>query len=1014
MMGKLPHLLFTALAVLLVSQLGLSQTNFTARLNGHQEVQPVATSGTGSVTATLDGDQLIVTGAFSNLSSPFDATVAGGAHIHLGYAGENGGIVFPITVDTDPDLLGGTIEAADNTFGLTQGEIDQLERRQLYVNIHTEQFQGGEIRGQLLPADKEYFSATLLGSNEVPAVMTQASGAVILELDGNELVVTGSFDDLQGDFASQIQGGAHLHLGLAGTNGGITQNLAVSLDADNFGGIFTAANNTYTLSNEQVTALRAREIYVNIHSEFSLSGELRGQVTALADAVFRAHLSGSNEYPAVTSTGTGQVLGEVIGDSLIVSGTFGSLQSPVNINILGGAHLHAGYAGQNGPVEIQLVPAFDGDTLGGSFAASVNRFLLTPAQKSLLLDRGVYLNIHTFDFGAGEIRGQMLNESQAAFTAYLSGSNEVPDVTTRAHGMVKVELSGNLIVASGSFNEMSSALAANILGGAHLHAGYPGQNGPVVLVLASTTEGDSTSGVFSASENIFADTAGTLADTLMDRFFYVNVHSINQPAGEIRGSVLAEATSYFNIPLSGASEPNPPVNTAGGGMAAVELVDTTAVIVGSFSGLESDFAFDIAGGAHIHSNYAGSNGGIQVFLNTEIDGDNRGGIMLADSNRYALRPTLVDSLKARNLYVNIHTTDQPGGEIRGQLLPLATSYFHASLLPINEVPPVINDTAFGGLKLELNDTTLTVTGSFNDLQSDFNTDIGAHLHLAAAGRNGDVVFVLNTNLSDDLRNGVYLADSNRFELTSDQIDALFNGRYYANIHSVDNPAGAVRGQLTSEANTFPETSMILAPADNAAITLAGLPTEPFTATYAGSMDMDSDSIAYIWQLAADANFETVLFAANTGQDTFFTTDFGTVDLLLESASVAVGATVTLYHRVLVSDGSNNTASEGAAVVITRGVVTNLEDFQPRGFEAALYPTIVRTGQVQIEVQSEEAFSSEVLIINQLGAVVSRRKLRFTPGNQIEQLPVGNLPSGTYFLSMQRDGQWIFTDRFIIN
>jgi len=57
----------------------------------------------------------------------------------------------------------------------------------------------------------------------------------------------------------------------------------------------------------------------------------------------------------------------------------------------------------------------------------------------------------------------------------------------------------------------------------------------------------------------------------------------------------------------------------------------------------------------------------------------------------------------------------------------------------------------------------------------------------------------------------------------------------------------------------------------------------------------------------------------------FTTEFETIDMLLEEAGVMSGETVTLYHRAYASNGSVATAGPAASVMFSRGVVTNIDE-----------------------------------------------------------------------------------------
>ena len=108
------NLLLFCLAILL-SGATIAQEIFHATLSGRQEVYAVATSGTGNITAELTGNTLVVSGLFSKMSSPYDALVAGGAHIHTGLPGQTGDVTFLLASETDLDFLSGVFRPAANT-----------------------------------------------------------------------------------------------------------------------------------------------------------------------------------------------------------------------------------------------------------------------------------------------------------------------------------------------------------------------------------------------------------------------------------------------------------------------------------------------------------------------------------------------------------------------------------------------------------------------------------------------------------------------------------------------------------------------------------------------------------------------------------------------------------------------------------------------------------------------------------------------------------------------------------
>lgn len=115
-----------------------ASTNFKASLSGKSEVPPNTTAGSGSVTATYDSDSKKLTwkGSYSGLTGPATA-----AHFHgPAPSGKNAGVMVPITPN-GPSFEGSAT--------LNDAQAKALMDGELYVNIHTAENKGGEIRGQL-------------------------------------------------------------------------------------------------------------------------------------------------------------------------------------------------------------------------------------------------------------------------------------------------------------------------------------------------------------------------------------------------------------------------------------------------------------------------------------------------------------------------------------------------------------------------------------------------------------------------------------------------------------------------------------------------------------------------------------------------------------------------------------------------------------------------------------------------------------------------------------------------
>lgn len=114
---------------------------FETTLEGSNEIPKVNTDAEGTVTVEVRGDSIYVTGKFSGLSSPYAAS-----HIHKGGKDENGQPIITLEPTIDPNRTSGSF---DGSYQLQQSQLSALKNDSLYVNVHTDKYQHGEIRGQI-------------------------------------------------------------------------------------------------------------------------------------------------------------------------------------------------------------------------------------------------------------------------------------------------------------------------------------------------------------------------------------------------------------------------------------------------------------------------------------------------------------------------------------------------------------------------------------------------------------------------------------------------------------------------------------------------------------------------------------------------------------------------------------------------------------------------------------------------------------------------------------------------
>lgn len=124
------------------------------------------------------------------------------------------------------------------------------------------------------------------------------------------------------------------------------------------------------------------------------------------------------------------------------------------------------------------------------------------------------------------------------------------------------------------------------------------------------------------------------------------------------GSPASAGGRPLSTDLSGAEEV-PPADPDGTGFARITLNSGTGEVCWSITASNITLP---ATGAHIHDAPAGENGAIVVTLSPPDESGMASGCTTAD------RALVKDIRKnAEQYYVNVHTTDYPGGAIRGQL-----------------------------------------------------------------------------------------------------------------------------------------------------------------------------------------------------------------------------------------------------------------------------------------------------------------------------------------------------------
>lgn len=209
------------------------------------------------------------------------ANLATGSHIHEAAAGTNGPVVTNLGAEAVYTRSGDTLTA---TFRGVRHGGDRLKLLQggAYYNIHSAQFPGGEVRGQLIPQPKRLY-ANMDVAQEQAAFPTSNlsglndSGAAVMLYDPmtNTMRLRMSVYNFNNTFSN-----SHYHAEIPGKSGPVIVPLGTSATA----GGYTSANGHIAgsfdipMTGTDPIALLTGVMYLNVHSTAFPTGELRGQV----------------------------------------------------------------------------------------------------------------------------------------------------------------------------------------------------------------------------------------------------------------------------------------------------------------------------------------------------------------------------------------------------------------------------------------------------------------------------------------------------------------------------------------------------------------------------------------------------------------------------------------------------------------------------------------------------------------------------------------------------------------
>jgi len=409
---------------------------------------------------------------------------------------------------------------------------------------------------------------------------------------------------------------AHIHKAALCSDGGIVFPFASPT---------SPISQVFNVTSGDVTDLFAGLFYVNIHTGAFPSGAIRGQIIGEPIRYIFA-LDEAQEVPTTQSFANGCAVIELSSD-----GTALSVYIEHDVNNTVSGHLHLAPPGVDGAIQF-------GFSDPSSPVLEVWNIDTTNAKN--LMNGQLYANIHSMAHSGGEIRGQVIRDS-VVFTSMLDGAqaNGGAGTGSTARGFGVYVLSADQSQLS-IYVEHDLASPTN----GHIHYGVPGVEGPPAFPFSSFTS------PIIETWNLDPDDV----DSLLNNGLYVNLHTAAFPSGEIRGQLEKEP-----IQFSFAMDESQENLCAGTGSAAVGGGQSTLKPFGKQLNVAATHNVSMTIDAHIHSAPVCVNGGIVFPFPSPTS-------PIADI--WYLPSTGVIDYLQKELYLNIHSTPFPSGEIRGQFV----------------------------------------------------------------------------------------------------------------------------------------------------------------------------------------------------------------------------------------------------------------------------------------------------------------------------------------------------------
>jgi uncharacterized protein (TIGR03437 family) len=419
----------------------------------------------------------------------------------------------------------------------------------------------------------------------------------------------------------------------------------------------------------------------------------------------------------------------------------------------------------------------------------------------------------------------------AFFRVVMLPTNEIPLVNSATRGTADIlanvvrDSSGQIVSGTVDILARVTFAAAATATSLDIRSGTTGQNGAVVIGTGLSTanarpilNGGDTIHIAAQISGDNPTPLAALRGLIQDPSkYYVNLLTADLPNGAIRGQLQrAQITVLMGLMYSDNVTAAP--NNFAIGVAQVIAIGTTdasgnwtsgeVYLSATYQSLDPT-AFT---GFHIHTGLAGTTGaiGITSTLPAGLAPDPTGSAILGPVNTEV---TLSNATQAGtfanlfynpgSLYIDVHTTSNQAGVARAQLRPTDSMSFPVVLDSANEVRPTSGQAmaiaTFTVSTLRNEDGSVAAGTVLSDVDYRFSGPtqfIGLYLRDAPSQKDGPASIKLVPDFHADTGFGNYYNWSLPVANPAALEDVLRNPEnHYANLHTVNDPGGAVRAQL---------------------------------------------------------------------------------------------------------------------------------------------------------------------------------------------------------------------------